>query len=181
MPQDNAPSNPANIVSNESVGRSWVDDVPGLAERRRAIAARFTIRTTQPADERVEGSKPITTARAYDGGLEEMLERGMIAIEPMGDRVLLRGIMPEDASDDVKQLPFDGRRVVASELLALGVGAPEAFRRAGFTDETMPKPGQVFWVLTTVADRLASKNKTVRLMTVRAEHLGARIHLVDKP
>lgn len=183
MPADDAKApegaNPNGIVHNESVGRSWVDDVPGLRERRAKLSAPF-VRVRVTVDDR-DPDNVITAkvAQEHEGGIEELHERGLVDIEPIGERLLLRGVMPEDAVDaaGVKQPDYDGRRALLHEVVALGPAAAPWLLANGYTAETMLKPGDLVWVLTTVADRLAQKNKTVRYITVPARYIGVRVTL----
>lgn len=173
-------ANPNRIVRDDSVGRSWLDEVPGERERRAAIARHF-VNVTVTTDERHDVTA--TTIKEHEGGLEEMLARGLVEIDPLGDRCTLRGIMPEDAAGsgaNVKQPDYDGRKAAIHELVAIGPGAEAEFRAKGHTDADMPKVGELFFVLSTFTDRLSASNKKVRLVTVPARYLGARVRIVKR-
>lgn len=155
MPQDGA--NP-----QVAVGSTWVEGVPDLKERRRDDALHFT-------EDRGGAQRP------YEGGLEEMLERGLCTLEPQGKRILLRGILPEDAiSTGLTQLAYDSRRMILEKVLAVGPGCERYFEDNDYTDAQKIKPGDFVWVLSTVADRLSSRDKSCRLWTVPIKWVAAR-------
>jgi hypothetical protein len=176
VPQDNE-SNPRSIVPGmplvgANLGRSWIDDVPGLKERRRDTARKFTQEKRSAA-----GDVEIVTYEGYEGQIEEMFERGLVDVEPEGDRLLLRAVLTGDANDNVLRLAQDSRQLLLQEVVAVGPDCQRYWESKGYSAERMLKPGDFCWVLSTVADRLATKSKVVRLLTVRCEYVAAKITL----
>lgn len=176
MPQDNdSTARPAGLglpVVSKDVGRTWVDDVPGLAEKRREVARHFV-------DCKRETSGDVETTRyePFRGQLEELFERGIVGIEPLADRVLVRAVLPTDASGGgVQMLTQDSRRLILQQVVAVGPGCAKWFEENGHPADYLA-PGDFVWVLVTVADRLATKDKSVRLMTVRASYIASKITL----
>lgn len=150
------------LTASEGVGATWV--TPELRAERRADVAPFI----DPAN----GS-------AYRGGLDEMVAKGLAIIEPQGARVLVRALIPEDFADSALWQPeYDARSAIMYKVLAVGPGCARWWKKQGYTPEQYLKPGDFTHILTTVADRLSSRNKTVRQWTVKAKYIAGRVVIV---
>lgn len=166
---------------NADLGRTWVDDIPGLRARRRATALRFCSVVTI---EQPNGLPPIEITSTWKGGLEEGHERGLVRLEPQGDRVLLRSIVAEDATKPGGIVPpweQDARRLMLQEVIAVGPGCAQWYDKMGVPEPARLHAGDFCWCLSTVADRLATMDRTLRLMTVRVEYIAAKVHPLQGP
>ncbi len=166
-PADGTPMIPENL------GKTWMSQE--LQARRRATARLFTQEKTQEA-----GGITVTSHVVYEGGLEEMHELGLIDIEPQLDRILFRVVLPEDAADaGLLQRQYDSRMAILQQVIAVGPGCKKVWDAHDVPEEKRLKPGDFTWILSTVADRMTSRDKTVRYMTVKVEYVGSKI--IRKP
>lgn len=146
-----------------------------LRERRRGVARKFM----KEAVTELPGGHTVSQFRQFDGGLEEMLELGLIDIKPMADRVLLRVVLPSDgaaaeSAGGIHVGEQDLRQFILQQVVAVGPGC------AAFWDahkQEHLQPGDFVWVLSTVADRMSTKDWKTRLMTVRAEYIASKVIL----
>lgn len=118
-----------------------------------------------------------------------------IAIRPYGCRVLLRAILPEDASFTGVGVPYDSRQAVAHEVIDIGGGVERWLDDAGVPDDardkrslrrrlhtwltgrgvrerSRPRAGDHLFLLSTAADRASKTDKTCRLWFCHVEDLS---------
>jgi hypothetical protein len=149
-----------NAHVSDDVGKTWVTD--DLRARRRADALLFT--------ELVDGQR-----RKYEGEIQEMIERGVVEVQPEADRVLTCAVLAGDAHDTKLWQPeYDSRDAVAHRVLAIGPGVRAFEDRHGYSEAERLKVGDYVWILATVADRMSARDKTCRLWTTRREHISLR-------
>lgn len=154
---------------DNKLGETWVERMPEVQARRRQTACLFS--------EHGDGE----SWAAVPGGLEELYERGLVAIEPQGARVLIRGVLEADARESGLWTPMlNPRDAIVFEVLALGPGCPKFFGEHGYTDEQRIKPGDFVWVLSTVTDRMANKSRDCRLWTVDIAYCPSRVTPIVK-
>jgi len=121
----------------------------------------------------ISGRKQRARGYADYSGIEEMHEKGVIAIKPQHLKVLLRAILPADAYDLAIGVAYDARQAVAHEIVAFGPGVDEWFAALKVPPEGRPQAGQHCFVNSAAADRLSKMDKTVRLWTTHIEDVVA--------
>ncbi len=133
---------------------AWV--TPELAERRRAAAAPF---------------------KAATGEIEELSETGAVDLVPLGKRVLCRAVLAEDAYAAFVHVPYDARKAIVHEVIALGDGVARYWDKRQVPPQSRFAPGDLVYVLSTVADRLSKTDRACRLWTVDVRDVSAIVRI----
>lgn len=148
-------------VASPNLGDTWV--TPEISESRRKAARDFC-----------EARNGVW--QGFRGGLEEMAERGLATLRPMGDRVLTVAILAQDAADGALHQPvYNSREAIIHKVIALGAGCAAWYDKQAVPEADRIKPGDYVSILATVADNVSAVDRSCRYWTTRIEHIGCRV------
>lgn len=129
--------------------------------------------TPQIAEERALSAAPFKRAA---GEIEELHETGAIDFVPLGKRILVRAVLAADAYAFAHGA-YDARQAIVHKVLALGDGVERYWNRKEVPVTHRFAPGDLVYVLSTVADRMSKTDKACRLWTVDVRDVSGIVKL----